>query len=570
MKRRLKLVSFLFVLTYISLAARLFYWQIIKGNTLSIQARGQYESGTTINAHRGDIYDSSGGWLTASGEAYLVYASPEKFEKKASEIADKLAPLFVEDPSDRALLLNEIDRLTELMDREGTVWVALKQKIDPQVKKSIEEMDLKGIAFERQEKRVYPESSSSAQLLGFVGKDEEGKDTGYFGLEGYWDLALNGKPGFIKREKDARGLPILLGQTKEVSAVEGASLVTHIDKGVQLVLEKKLKDGIDKYGAKGGVVIVMEPKTGAIIGMATYPSFDPDKYWKYSNELFLNPAISSSFEPGSVFKILVMAGALDAQLVEPDTKCDICSGPAKVDKYFIETWNQVYHPEATMTDVIINSDNVGMVFVSQKLGKDKMNNYLKSFGIGETTGIDLQGESSPKMRERDDWSVVDLATASFGQGIAVTPIQFIRAAGAIANKGNLMIPQVVDKIKVDDWEEEIEPVKVRQVISEKAAAKITQMMIEAAKNGESKWTYLKGYKVAGKTGTAQIPIAGHYDEEKTIASFVGFAPYDDPKFIMLITLQEPQSSQWASETSAPLWYSIAKDLFIRYGIQTEN
>ena len=265
-----------------------------------------------------------------------------------------------------------------------------------------------------------------------------------------------------------------------------------------------------------------------------------------------------------------MASALDAGVVEVDTKCDICGGPFRIDKYSIETWDGKYRPDLSMAEIIVNSDNVGMVFVGQKLGIDKTCEYLKNFGIGSTTGIDLQGEATPHIREKKDWSQVDLATASFGQGIATTPIQMLTAVTAIANDGRFVAPQVVDKLIGEGWEEDIKPVVGAQVISKKSASEITAMMAEAAKNGEAKWTYSRGFKVAGKTGTAQIPIAGHYDDEKTIASFVGFAPYDNPKFVMLVTLQEPSTSPWASETAAPLWYLIAKDLFSYFGIQPEN
>jgi len=406
--------------------------------------------------------------------------------------------------------------------------------------------------------------------LGFVGKNEGGGDQGYFGLEGYYDLVLSGKPGFIRREKDASGVPILEGVNKEIEAVRGVNLLTHIDKTIQLTIEKKLKEGMEKYGSDSGTVIVMDPKNGAILAMSSYPSYDPDNYYEYGDEYFSNPAISDTFEPGSVFKVIVMASGLDAAVIEPETKCDICSGPYRIGKYFIETWDKVYNPESTMTEVIVNSDNVGMSFVSKKLGTDKMYDYLKKFGIGESTGIDLQGEANIELRNKKEWGDIELATASFGQGVAITPMQLIKGISVIANSGIMMTPQVVDKIEVDGWQEDIDPVNEGRVISEKAASEISAMMAEAARSGEAKWTHLKGFKIAGKTGTAQIPIAGHYDDEKTIASYVGFVPYDDPKFIMLVTLKEPQSSPWASETAAPLWYSIAKDLFAYFGIQPEN
>ena len=303
--------------------------------------------------------------------------------------------------------------------------------------------------------------------------------------------------------------------------------------------------------------------------MVSFPSYDPLKYYDYGDEYFKNPAVSDTFEPGSIFKVLVMASALDAGVLKPDTKCDICSGPLKIDKYSIETWNNKYYPDSTMIDVIVHSDNIGMVYVGQKLGEDMMYDYLDKFGIGSPTGIDLQGEVAVPLRKKDTWNIVDLSTASFGQGVTVTPIEMIKAVSVLANKGYSPTPQVVDKLSGDNWEEDIKP-KKEKVISEEAVNEITAMMVEAAKSGESKWINIKGFKVAGKTGTAQIPIAGHYDAEKTIASFIGFAPAGDAKFIMLVTLKEPSSSPWASETAAPLWYSIAKDLFLYFGIQPEN
>lgn len=336
------------------------------------------------------------------------------------------------------------------------------------------------------------------------------------------------------------------------------------------MIEKNLEDGITKYGAKGGSVTVMDPYTGEILGMAAYPSFDSSKYWEYSNDVFRNPVISDSFEPGSILKVLVMAGGLDSGTVTPDMKCDICSGPINVDGYQIETWNNKYHPDSSMTDVIVNSDNVGMTFVGQKMGADTLYDYFQKFGIGSITGIDLQGESTPPLRKRGTWSNVDLDTATFGQGIAVTGIQMVRAVSAIANGGYLPFPHVVTQIRGDGWQEDIEPPDSPRVISSKTADETTQMMVDAANLGEAKWTKIPGFTVAAKTGTAQIPVAGHYDPTNTNHSFIGFAPIDHPKFVMLVTLQSPTSSPWAAETAAPLWYSIAKDLFPYLGIQPDQ
>ena len=574
MPSRLKIISALFFLVFIFLIARLFVWQIIKGKVLASQARLQYQQSEKIIAPRGNILSNDKSALAARREAYLVFAYLPEMEENASRVSDLLAPLFLEEEDFEGdydeQLQSVAGRIKAQLTGKESVWIPLKHKVGPNIKEKIEDLKIKGIGFETEEKRVYPEASSAAHLLGFVGKDSDGIDTGYFGLEGYYDLILSGKHGFLSRESDASGVPILLGSQQEVSAIEGVDLITYIDKTIQHVIDDNLKKGLEKYGAVAGSVIVMDPKTGGILAQASYPSYDPLNYQDYTNELFANPIVSNSFEPGSVFKILVMSSALDEGVVEPDTKCEVCAGPLPVDKYLIETWNQVYRPDSNMVDVIVNSDNVGMAWVAQKLGKDKLYEHLAKFGIGQLSEVDLQGEWVPPLREKDSWNIVDVSTAGFGQGVAVTPIQMIRAASAIANDGVMLNPVVVQKLEGAGWEDEVTSNKGERVISEKAAKMITAMMVEAAKNGEAKWTHLRGFKVAGKTGTAQIPISGHYDEEKTIASFVGFAPADDPKFIMLVTLREPTSSPWASETAAPLWYSIAKDLFLYFGIQPEN
>ena len=554
---RLKIAAFVFFLFFASVSVRLFYWQIVKGKELSQEASLQYSGSKKIEASRGNIYANDGTWLAVTRTNWLLFAELPKLSKPTNEIANLIAPFLV--PQEDILI--EIDRIEKILNRDGVVWVPIRHKITADIKEKIENLRITGLGFETEENRYYPEGSSSAQLLGFVGKNDEGNDTGYFGLEGFYDILLSGKSGYIQREKDLRGVPLLSGGVSEMTSLAGTDLITFIDKRIQNSIEEKLKEGIEKYGAKEGSVVVMDPFTGKILGMSSYPSYDPAKYNEFDGSLYRNPVISDTFEPGSVFKIVVMAAALDAKVVKPDTICDICTGPLKVDKYFIETWDKKYYPDSTMRDVIVHSDNVGMSFVAQKLGNNLLYDYLDKLGIGKATNIDLQGESNISLRKKWTWNIVDLVTASFGQGIATTPIQIIRAASVIANGGYLITPKVVENNNSFTKE---------KIISEDASQKMTAIMVDAASYGESKWTNLKGFSVAGKTGTAQIPISGHYDAEKTIASFVGFAPANNPKFIMLVTLKEPQSSQWASETAAPLWYSIAKDLFNYFGIQPEN
>ena len=557
---KIRVLIAVFAILFLGLTVRLFYWQIVKGSELSRAAQSQYSTSKITSAPRGNIIARDGSYWVIRTGAWRLIANANLLKNSPNSIADKLIPLLKD---------ADFARLTDLLSRKGS-WIPLATKVDNEVKKNIEAMSIPGISFEPEEASYYPEASSAAQLLGFVGKDENGTDLGYFGLEGYYNLPLSGKPGFIGRQEDVRGVPILLDGGHEITAVNGVDLVTSIDKRIQILLEQKLSDGIEKYGAIGGSAIIMDPFTGNVIAMAASPSFDPMEYNKYNDSLFKNPLISNSFEPGSIFKVLIMASGLDAGVVTPDTVCDICDGPLNLDKYQIKTWNNKYHAESTMTDVIVNSDNVGMAFVGQKLGADNLYDYLNKFGIGKPTGIDLQGESSPKMRKRGTWNVVDVATASFGQGIAVTGIQMIRAVSVIANGGYLVSPKVVTEIRGKEWNETVKLEDPKRIISEKSAAEMAQMMVAAASSGESKWTKVKGFTVAGKTGTAQIPVAGHYDPTNTNHSYIGFAPVGKPKFIMLVTLQSPTSSLWASETAAPLWYLIAKDLFPYFGVQPDN
>ena len=361
-------------------------------------------------------------------------------------------------------------------------------------------------------------------------------------------------------EHDAFGHPIILSDYKIVDPQNGRDLTTSINRTLQYLLYQKLAKGIEKYGAKSGNVVVMEPQTGKILAMVSLPNYDPLNYQEFNSELYRNPVVADAYEPGSTFKVMVMSAAIDAGVVDAQTVCNICSGPVVIGDYSIKTWNEKYYPLTNMSDVIAHSDNTGMVFVGRKLGKDKLLSYLSKFGFGQKTGIDLQEESQAALKPLSAWYEIDTATATFGQGIAVTPIQMIRAVGAIANRGKMVVPHVVEKI----GDKEVKPENSIQVISSQAASEMTKIMIDSVNKGDAKWARPKDQLIAGKTGTAQIPVEGHYDKTKTIASFVGFAPADQPKFVMLVTLREPKTSQWGSETAAPLWFEMSQVLFAGY------
>lgn len=556
---RFQTLQSLFWILGIVIILRLFYWQVVMGEKLQAMAESQHFSQEEIPTKRGKILATDGFPLTTSQKAYLVFANLPKLDLDKTEVASRLAPFLDAKEPEKTK-----EEIFSRLNRQNLVWVPLARKIDRETKEKVEKLEISGIGFQEEEKRFYPEGSMSAHLLGFVGQDRSGQDKGYFGLEGFYDRLLAGRPGLLFQEKDASGKPILIGESSLEGEILGRDLQTFLNRSLQYLLEEKLKKGIEKYQAKGGLAVMMDPATGAILGMASFPSYYPAEYSQTDKTFFSNPVVSQTFEPGSIFKPLVMAAAINQEVVVAEEKCSRCNGPRQIGEYVIKTWDEKYHPDSTMTEILEHSDNVGMVYVSEKLGKQKLLPYLKNFGLGELTGIDLEGETTAEIRPEEDWTAIDLATAAFGQGVAVTPIQMVRAMAAIANGGVLLEPHVVAKIKSEEKEVEIKPKVQRRVIKETTAKIITEMMVNAVEKG-GRWEKPKGYRIAGKTGTAQIPIAGHYDKEKTIVSFIGFAPADQPRFIMLVTLQEP-SLTWGSMTVAPLWFEMAKEIFYLLGI----
>ena len=552
---RYRFTLFFFLIFLALIITRLFYWQVVRAQELSAIAQAQYDQQVVSVAQRGEIKTSDGFTIAADKLAYLVYANPKVVKDKDKE-SDALGKfLDIKSATISALL------------SQDKFWVPIKSHVDNTVKVAINSAHLPGVGFEEETVRFYPEASMAANLLGFVGKDENGNDKGYFGLEGYYDRQLSGKNGISIVVHDAAGHPILAKMNDSTVKVDGRDLVLNVDRRIQFMMDEELKKGIATYGAKSGMAAVMDPKTGGILAMSSFPTFDPTSYQHSPENLYANPFITATYEPGSTFKPIIMAAAMNEGLVKADTPCTQCSGPVQIGDYAIHTWDDKYFPNTTMNDVIVHSDNTGMVFVGRKLGLDRMTDYLQKFGIGETTNIDLQGEEAPELHPKDQWYPIDLATATFGQGITVTPIELLDAIDAIANNGKRMQPQVVSAVQTPDGQTiPIPPKVIDQPISATTAQVMTQIMVNAVNDGESKFYRLKGYDIAGKTGTAQIPVAGHYDPTKTIASFVGFAPATDPKFVMIVILNEPSASIYGAETAAPIFFAVAKDILMYYGI----
>ncbi len=593
---RLRLLFAFFVALVVLVWLRLFYWQVITGDKIKVIAASQHTGKFLLSAKRGEFFTQDGFPLVLNNVVYRVVANPSEIDKQR-EIAEKFSQLAADDEQHKRSIAMQImheataatipgvftltpveldqrrfeeqKRLDTLLSQRDLRWAQLYSHVSLEMKEKMESYDFKGITFEDTFGRLYPEASLSGTIAGFLGSDVNGQPKGSYGLEGKYEGEISGKSGRVVQEQDARGRPIITGGNRTITARQGSDLYLTLDRTVQYVAQTKLEEGIRKYGAKGGSIVIMEPKTGAILAMSSFPNLDPELREYFPEEWYRNPIVADTYEPGSTFKTLVMAAGIDAGVIDYDTRCPVCAGPRKVGAHLIRTWNNQYMDNPTMVDVLVHSDNTGMVFIGDKLGKDRLYDYLKNFGFGELTGVDLQDETGSQLRKPQDMRDIDFATETFGQGIAVTPIQMVRAVGAIANNGMLMKPYLVHTIQRDTEKVEIKPEELKQVISERSAQTMVDIMVKSAEHGEAKFAMLPGYRIAGKTGTAQIAIDGVYDEKKTIASFVGFAPADNPKFVMLVKLVEPTSSQWGSETAAPLFFTVARDLLNYYEISPQ-
>lgn len=560
---RFFLLRTFFLFWFVAVGARLLYWQVIRAADLQESARRQYERPLTAQSRRGLITTSDGYPLVLNTQVYSLIVRPPLITDSAQATLSAIDGILHPDADTKSQMQSR------LLDQTKK-WVPLLQNLTSEQKDQLAQLKRPELSFEPNWKRLYPESSLSAHLLGFVGKDSAGDPKGYFGIEGEYDLELEGKETKSITETDAVGHPIGLSATLNENEQNGRNLTLTIRRDIQFLIQRHLEEGVAKYGAKSGDVVLMEPKTGKVIAMASYPTYDPGQYAKADPLVYKNPVVADGYEPGSTLKVMTVAIGIDTGVITPQTQCDRCAGPVTIGRYTIKTWDNRYHADTTIQDGLTHSDNTAMVFVGSKIGEEKLLAYIEQFGIGKKTGIDLQDEGTPRMRERKDWGEIDAATATFGQGIALTPIQMVNIVNTIANGGSLMRPYVVDKVESNGQEFVTKPLEIRRVIKSETAKAVAGMMQTSASQGDAKWTLPKQYPIAGKTGTAQIPVAGHYDEARTIASFVGFSPVDDPKFTMLVRLVEPSTSQWGSETAAPLWFSIAKDLFVKYGISPNS
>ncbi len=558
--RRLAFLIAILIGLILVITIRLFYLQIIQGALGGDQGPVLLSYTPEITPHRGLIMDRRGYILALSTYEYDVSAAPDVITD-TQYVADRLSPILGVSP----------DELVSLLDPEKP-YVLLEKRVSQEAAGAIDSLEVSGINLKPQLRRRYPDGKLAAHLLGFVTYAY----TGTYGVEGYYDLVLKGTAITPERRfasieggggYDQSAVPIAF--EPRALPQDGTHLVLTLDRNIQYLVEQELAKAVDQYQADGGTILVMVPQTGAILAMASYPSYDPNCFYE-ALELHTNPAVSHQYEPGSVFKVVTMAAGLDAGVITPDdTFFD--SGMIEVGGAIIRNPDRRAHGLVTMTDILAHSLNVGVAHVSTLLGEETFYAYLKGFGCGAHTGIDLDGEVAGTLREpgSENWYRSDLGTNSFGQGIAVTPLQMITAVAAVANRGLLMRPYVVERI-VDGQEVTItQPTVVRRVISDQTAEQLTDMLVEAVEKG-TELAIVREYDIAGKTGTAQIPVGDHYDPELTIASFVGYAPPDDPRFVVLVKIDKPRLDPWGAEVAAPVFKVIAERLFVLLDVPPDN
>ena len=549
---RLAFLAICFAVMAVLLSLRLFYWQVLHRNEVLQSNNTIEEVDISAIGWRGTVYDRSNHALAVPSLVYDVGASPQLITD-TMRVAGLLAPL---------VHMPEPELVAKLSQK--VTYVPLARSLSAIEGETIRELDLLGIRLDPRPGRYYPEGSLAATVLGFVG----GEGRGMYGVEQQYDARLRGTDG----TKHASGPQLLFNLPFDQPPRNGTDLVLTIDRAIQYSAEKNLQQALRDYEAESGSIIVMDPRTGAILAMAVLPSFDPNAYASApSASAYVNKTISEQYEPGSVFKVVTMAAALDAGAVRPnDTYLD--RGRVVVGGRVFQNWDGRAYGLSTMTDILAHSLNLGAIEVAQRLGADRFYAAVRRFGFGQPTGIDLPGEVAGSVREpgSPDWWPADLATNSFGQGLAATPLQMLAAVATVANKGVLMRPYVVDRMVENGrvvWQASPQP--VRRVISAVTADTLTGMLVEALPR-ETSLAVVPGYTTAGKTGTAQIPTQSGYEEDAVIASFAGYIPAKDPRLAVLVKLDRPKREAWGSRAAAPVFRKVALEVCAYLGIPPDQ
>ncbi len=562
-KNRINILSFLVLSLFGIVFFRLYFLQVKSYDYYKEQADRQHFFQSTLEPKRGGIFLSEGSGLlpvATNKEMFTAFAVPSILDDESAEVLSyKVSEIL------------DLDRekVYSRLLKKGDAYEPLKRKISEEEVFKIKELDNEGIQLESESWRYYPNNSLAAQVVGFEGYKND-KKSGLYGVEKSYNDLLLGEKGWLKQEKDAGSRWISIGERFISPAQNGNDLVLSLDYAIQFKAELTLKNAIEKHRAEGGRIIVLDPYSGDILAMAQEPTFDLNNFSEVeSPSLYMNSSLANVYECGSVFKAFTMVAGLDAGVIEADSTY-VDRGEVQISGYTIKNSEEKVYGEQTMTEIIEKSINTGVIYIEQKLGNDKFLDYVEKFGFGKKTGIELTGELNGNISNLKTNRDIEYYTASFGQGITVTPIQLATAYGTLANGGELVKPKIVKSI-IDSKgnEKKIEREVIRKVVSQDASNKVGLMLESNVIKGHGKSAGVPGYRVAGKTGTAQISDKekGGYIEGSTVGSFAGFGPVDKPKFVMLVVIDDPKDVEWAESTAGPVFGEMAKFLFEHYGIK---
>ncbi|MEI7621668.1 MAG: penicillin-binding protein 2 [Candidatus Moraniibacteriota bacterium] len=560
---RLQGLAFFVLFFALAILLKLYFLQVSHYQIYLSLAGNQHDSTTALAARRGEIFlqdeDTKTYPLAVNQQLQMVYANPSEITNLEAQVSSLANILGL-----------ETQDLKEKLSKSADVYEVLKHKLSDQEVQKIREAKLAGIYLKPESFRYYPAGELASQLVGFVGSNGD-QQKGMYGLEAAWEKELRGQAGQLTQEGDSRGRWIPISDRQVQPAQNGADLILTINRTVQFEVEKILKQAMEKFTPESGTIVVMEPKTGRILAMANQPSFDPNNFSTTADiATFNNLAISEAYESGSVFKAFTEAIGLDSEKITPSSTY-VDTGVVSEAGYAIRNSDLKANGVQTMTQVLEKSLNTGVIYIEKLVGNKPFADYVKKFGFGQKTGIDLPGELAGNVFNLENpKTTINFFTASFGQGIAVTPLQLATAYGVLANGGVLMKPQIIDQIQYADGRtQEVLPLEMHQVISKNTSDQMGVMLRSVVTNGHSKRADVPGYLVGGKTGTAQISKAGAkgYEDGINVGSFGGYAPVNDPQFVVLVKMVNPKGVEWAESSAAPTFGKVMKFLLEYYKVK---
>jgi len=542
---RIRFFGALFAVAFLVIAGRAYYLHVVQAPKLQDRADQQRQRVVELAPQRGSILDCNGDPLALSLDTQSLYADPVLVKKPQQVAAQLTGPLKMEKQELAGLLA----------EKKRFVWI--KRKLDPEVASQVRKLKIAGLQFVPEHKRFYPQASVGAHVVGFTGLDPKGLE----GVELEYDQLLQGQPGRLVSERDARGRGMATAGQLVQGGVAGNSLQLTLDRSLQYIAEKELARVIKETRALSGTVVVMEPASGKVLAMASQPDYNPNLPSRSKVSSRRNRAVTDMYEPGSTFKPFLLAGVLEEKIVRPNQKTYCENGRYEVGGKVIRDTKK--HRKLTLQEMLKYSSNIGFAKLGKALERERLYAYLTDFGFGQITGLDLPGESEGLLREPSRWFEIDLAAISFGQGLTVTPIQITTAMAAIANGGLLMEPYLVERVVAADGQtvQRHLPQVKRRVISELTARQVREMMVTVTEpGGTGTRAALPGYRVAGKTGTAQKvdPVTGGYSIDKRVSSFIGFVPAEHPALVISVIVDEPEGKGYGGVVAAPVFARIAE------------